>query len=61
MSRAHIFMTRTDPYPSQQTVTPPKFCPVPSPAHEEDSVYFAIKHVHRTNFGKLSWCQSNFF
>jgi len=41
MSRAHIFMTRTDPYPSQQTrnqthtcVAPPKFWPIAGPAHK---------------------------
>jgi len=43
MSCAHIFMTQTNPYPSEQTrKTPSKFWPVPSPAHKEDnSAYFA--------------------
>jgi len=40
MPRAHIFMARTGPYPSQQPVTepapitPPKLWPVPGPAHK---------------------------
>jgi len=45
MSRALIFMYRTDPYPSKQTRnptctwTPPKFWPVPGP--KNGNVYFA--------------------
>ena len=58
MSRAHICMTRTDLYSSQQTVTqtvpvtqpvpvtPPKFWPVSGPAHKNGSVYFAF-YVHK--------------
>jgi len=47
MTHPHIFMTRTDPYPSQKNVTPPiplpKFWPVPSPAHKTSLSIFLMK------------------
>jgi len=41
MPRAHIFMTRIDPYPSQQTRTPHNFWTALSLARKEGSVCFA--------------------
>ena len=57
MSRAHIFMTRTDPSRhnkplTQSLVVAPKFWPVPSPAYKEGSADFAIILVHKINCGK---------